>query len=708
MAQRPGSGAGRAGEGSSQRRVPLPGISSTASALRSRRNESRAGAYTDEVDDFEVETPGDAALQDLPSGIIMPGVKGSRASQNAAHASGDAGKTQQGRVKSLKTGAGGLRAPRAPPPKLPGSAMLDKPGLQYKGTPARVPRYSLPVRAEKPVRTSKVSGRHVLLPSESQLAPQHPGPQKDKKGKSATEGDATGEADEDDEDDEDEDEEEDDVPASERTTRPPQQRKGPVYYTFERMPPMVRRDTKLPRLTSYAISTSLQLQTALAFIRREHGVRPRLYEGCVYALYFKPLLPGFGRASVRSSRAPQSGSPGNESRHEREIRRDEESGYVGDYFVPHEEEDIDTDGYIPNERNDEGMNPSSPQRHHHHPHHAPSTAAIKDSVQQRVESSDPDSQGALDMLHAEETEEKRQVETERRVVRINQASHTHETEENEHAPQSLKDALDMAELVFLPYGVVVMFNFTQEEEELIIADLMKSGAVRNPHKTYDRELFHFCYDPNVRAPRIHNDFFTFREPNHLLKISLAHAIAQSTKLSEFEENMHNTLELTSHIPRDLAQTGELRVSRRSALRMSGHLFKLRVDVNLTSDVLDTPDLFWNEASLQALYDAIRTYLEIDERIQTLNERLAVANELLEVIHEHLSNAAMSKITWIIIILIVVGTYAREGADPTSLYRGCRRDHRPAVAALAHRRCGHLRTHVVFDRLAGAEARSRLQ
>lgn len=622
MAQRPGPSSGRVGEGGSQRRIPLPGISSTASALRSRRNETRAGPYTDEVDDFEVETPGDAALHELPSGIIMPGVKSARMPQtnaSAANAAGDAPKSQPGRVTALKTGA--MWASRAPPPKLPGS----KPGFQFKGTPVRVPRYSLPVRAEKPVRASKVTGRHVLLPSESQLAPMTMAEKQNKAGE------------EEEDDDEENDDEEGDL-----SRQPWEQRKGPVYYTFERMPPLTRATTALPRLTSYAVSTSLNLRTVLAFLRREHGVRPRLYEGCVYALYFKPLLPGFGRASVRSSRAPQTGSPGQESRHEREIQRDEESGYVGDYFVPQEEQEMDTDGYIPDE------------------HQAMDAPAPQTSV---AEPSDPDSAGARDMLLAEEADERHESQhriRRRHVVRINEASHTHAAEPNEHAPQSIKDALDMAELVLLPYGVLVMFNFTQEEEELIIADIMQSGAIRNPHKMYDRELFHFCYDPNVRAPRILNDFFTFREPNHLLKLSLAHAIAQSTKLSEFEESMHKTLELTSHIPRELAQTGELRVSRRGALRMSGHLFKLRVDVNLTSDVLDTPDLFWDEASLQALYDAIRAYLEIDDRAQTLNERLAVANELLEVIHEHFSNAAMSKITWIIIILIVVACIVAVG------------------------------------------------
>lgn len=606
--------ASRTGETGPQRHTPLPGISSTASALRTRRAEARGQSYPADpcdLDDFEVETPGDAALNELPSGIIMPGIKGSRAPQRQPPSkSGTDGSAPPNRPKPLVAPLGALRKGRNAPPKLPAGAGPSRPSLQLKGTPARVPRYSLPVRAEKPVRTSKVSGRHVMLPSESQLAPL-PLPEHRE---AVDEGSAA------------------------RLSRRMEQRSDPVYHTFEHMTPQVRVQTRLPRLTSYAISAALHLPTLLAFLRREHDVRPRLYEGCAYVLYFKPLLPGFGRATVRSSKEPQTGSPGASSRHERELQRHEESGYVGDYFVPQEEEDIDTDGYIPNELREGDVDLR-------HAAQAMTSPGLQDA----------DSAGAHDMLHAE-LEERQLAEAPMPVVHINEASHTHECEENEHAPRAIRDALNMAELIVLPYGVVVMFNFTQDEEESMIKDIMASGSVRNPHKTYDRELFQFCYDPHVPAPRINNDFFTFRAPNHLLKLSLAHAIAQSTKLSEFEENMHKTLEMASHMPRELAQTGELHVSRRGALKMSGHLFKLRVDVNLTSDVLDTPDLFWNEASLQALYDAIREYLEMDDRIQTLNERLTIANELLEIIHEHLSNAAMSKITWIIIVLIVVGTY----------------------------------------------------
>ncbi|PWN26926.1 DUF155-domain-containing protein, partial [Jaminaea rosea] len=406
---------------------------------------------------------------------------------------------------------------------------------------------------EKPVRTTKVSGKHVVLPSESQLAPL------------PAEGDE-------------------------------EEAERPAYHTFERMAPNARTHTALPRLTSYAVGTDLHIPTLNGFLRREHGVRPRLYDECAYVAYFKPLLPGFGRANLRSSPEPRSGSPGAESRRERELEEREERGYVGSYFAASkddQEESIDPEGYI---------------------------------------------QGGEGSGSGE-----------------GEPSHNHDTSPNMLTSRPILEALQLAELVVLPYGVVVFYNFTPSEERDIIEDVLSSGCVRGTLSPDDveTEAFHFCYDPTVPAPRIFNDFFTFRAPNHLLKLSLAHAVAQSTKLSVFEESMQRTLELTSHIPKELASSGELRLKRREALRLTGRLFKLRVDVNLTSNVLDTPELFWSEATLQALYDAIREYLEIDQRVGNLNDRLKVANDLLEIIHGHVAEEAMSKITVVIIALIVV-------------------------------------------------------
>lgn len=269
-----------------------------------------------------------------------------------------------------------------------------------------------------------------------------------------------------------------------------------------------------------------------------------------------------------------------------------------------------------------------------------------DSSNDRIDglpSSSPPEISTMRPMGAEAQRARRPRKT-RKVSGPNMASHNADSTPNMLTSRSILEALQVAELIILPYGVLVMYNFSAAEERSVIEDVLSSGCVRGALRQDDEETeaFHYCYDPTIPAPRIFNDFFTFRASNHLLKLSLAHAIAQSTKLSVFEESMQRTLELTSHIPKELASTGELKLKRREALRLTGRLFKLRVDVNLTSNVLDTPELFWSEASLKALYDAIRDYLEIDQRVENLNERLAVANDLLEIIHEHISNEAMSK------------------------------------------------------------------
>ena len=109
------------------------------------------------------------------------------------------------------------------------------------------------------------------------------------------------------------------------------------------------------------------------------------------------------------------------------------------------------------------------------------------------------------------------------------------------------------------------------------------------------------------------------------------------------------------------------------MRLIGKLFVLRRDVVLGRNVLDVPSIFWEEASLHALYEAGRAYFEIGERVQGLNERITGARGLvrcrpptlgdrlvmieallpviclqLDAMHEHMNNSAMERITWIII------------------------------------------------------------
>src|ERR1700730_6339566 len=84
-------------------------------------------------------------------------------------------------------------------------------------------------------------------------------------------------------------------------------------------------------------------------------------------------------------------------------------------------------------------------------------------------------------------------------------------------------------------------------------------------------------DPHIAYPRIYNDFFSqwlfrlvffgnflishlaLKSNSHLLKLSIAHALAQSTLLAHYEANVALVLTspLTLSIPTQLAQSGVL-------------------------------------------------------------------------------------------------------------------------------------------------------
>jgi uncharacterized Rmd1/YagE family protein len=87
--------------------------------------------------------------------------------------------------------------------------------------------------------------------------------------------------------------------------------------------------------------------------------------------------------------------------------------------------------------------------------------------------------------------------------------------------------------------------------------------------------------------------------------------------------------------------------------MIGDIFVIRHDLNLHSDVLDTPDFLWEEDIYEPDYLIIAKYLEMESRVDLLNTRLDMLKELLDMIQQQMQNAHASKLEWIVIWLIVI-------------------------------------------------------
>lgn len=64
---------------------------------------------------------------------------------------------------------------------------------------------------------------------------------------------------------------------------------------------------------------------------------------------------------------------------------------------------------------------------------------------------------------------------------------------------------------------------------------------------------------------------------------------------------------------DLKEVGQIKLSRSEVLKKQGELFSLRHLINLSSDLLDTPDFYWDRENLETLYHKTCNHLNISKR-----------------------------------------------------------------------------------------------
>ncbi|KAK3328908.1 hypothetical protein B0H66DRAFT_6311 [Apodospora peruviana] len=374
--------------------------------------------------------------------------------------------------------------------------------------------------------------------------------------------------------------------------------------------PKVQRGEKVARLTAYCTAQAFKMKATGEFLRKKHEAKTKLYDDCLYTVYHLPLLPGTDGYRLRSRpilKTPGTGKTVLDLEIERSERRDHHEGYADEYAY--------------------GMQgPESGLNNGNLMHHA----------------------SELDAVTGQPSDEVGEGSSLATISPINRL---------------VPDVKHFAEMFVFSYGVVVFWNFTEHQEKDILADLTFaeneigiSLATRPLDQIdFETEEFHFEYSPDVKRPRVFNDMITLLpRSDHMIKLTISHAIAQSTKLCFFEERMSETMLDAQHVPKRLALTGELNMTRTEIVKILGRLFKSRVDINLSSNILDVPNFFWDsEPMLHPLYVAIREYLEIDPRIKVLNERCRVFLDLATILSDSVADAKMSYITWIIIILIVI-------------------------------------------------------
>ncbi|XP_070166201.1 required for meiotic nuclear division protein 1 homolog [Polyergus mexicanus] len=228
-----------------------------------------------------------------------------------------------------------------------------------------------------------------------------------------------------------------------------------------------------------------------------------------------------------------------------------------------------------------------------------------------------------------------------------------------HAVAKYEVGHEPREIFFFREGSIVMWNISDLECGNLLQFLRNYEQNRYMKELIhtESELMHYTYSDSGKKSHLKDgDIFLAREAENLDKLdkyTFSNAMAQSVKLGIWEASLNRYVDSIEFVTEDLKAGRKLQMTQQEVLRKQGELFALRHRINLSSDLLDTPDFYWERDDLESLYQQICGYFSIAKRTRVMNERLNHCVELVSILSSHLSDRHHVRLEWMIIVLIMV-------------------------------------------------------
>ena len=202
------------------------------------------------------------------------------------------------------------------------------------------------------------------------------------------------------------------------------------------------------------------------------------------------------------------------------------------------------------------------------------------------------------------------------------------------------------QIILFKYGVFICWNVKFENIKFFM-DFIKNFEINSFEIPFIEEL-NYTLENEFK---INFDTIYLNNLSNISKIAISQALAQNVKLDQFEKELLTSIENNSSIPLQLAHTGKINLTKKEISKKIGELFLVKSKMNLHYDLLDTPEFFWEYPEYENQYEKLIKYLDIKSRVEVLNKKVEIIQELLHVLGDEQKHKYSSFLEWIIIILI---------------------------------------------------------
>ncbi|NVN87681.1 MAG: RMD1 family protein [Rhodopseudomonas sp.] len=203
--------------------------------------------------------------------------------------------------------------------------------------------------------------------------------------------------------------------------------------------------------------------------------------------------------------------------------------------------------------------------------------------------------------------------------------------------------------VLFRYGVAVLVGLSATEE----AKFMESLASRIGGKlaVYEEEtaIIELANDRLDQVPA--------GGPIHVKEMSaerllvVADVLAKSVVLAHGEREVAKVFEVIEPFARELADHGRTRRDRKGVLKLIGNALLVQHRLSGRVAITEKPDALWDRPDLERLYARLEDEYELKERVDALNQKLAVIAETANTLADIIDTRRSLRLELIVVLLI---------------------------------------------------------
>ncbi len=201
------------------------------------------------------------------------------------------------------------------------------------------------------------------------------------------------------------------------------------------------------------------------------------------------------------------------------------------------------------------------------------------------------------------------------------------------------------------YGSVVFVDVEQGEQTHILRSIRELLSIEYT-ADFESEKYTIEIDSKKQRKVLFNKVIleSYQEDK---VYTVMFSIAQSIALDYYSSQSEQLLEETRVYTTQLETKGRVDLKGRKLIQYIGKVLNIKNHIARNLYIFDTPQLMWEEQSLDQLHSALTRELDITLRYRYIQENLGIVQENLELFKDLSQHSHNAQLEWIIIILILI-------------------------------------------------------